>query len=108
MNGAFGRFEAETGKPIVALVGPRICMGGGVGVSVNARRTVVSPGARFAMPETAIGFCPDVGATHWLAAAPGRAGECAGSAAIRSRSMLTRVAGSVARARARVITPSLS
>ena len=75
LDEAFGRFEAETGKTIVALVGARICMGGGVGVSVHGRCVVVSPGARFAMPETAIGFCPDVGATYWLAAAPGRMGE---------------------------------
>ena len=64
---------ADCRKPIVALV-DGICMGGGLGLSVHARYRVVAPTATFAMPETAIGYFPDVGATFFLNALPGRTG----------------------------------
>ena len=52
-------------KPYVAFV-DGICMGGGIGVSIHGAYRVASEGAMFAMPETAIGFFPDVGATYFL------------------------------------------
>ena len=52
-------------KPYVALV-DGICMGGGIGVSIHGAYRVASEGAMFAMPETAIGFFPDIGATYFL------------------------------------------
>ncbi len=60
-------------KPIVALLDGMV-MGGGAGISVNGRFRVASEGTLFAMPETAIGFFPDVGATHFLSRLPGRIG----------------------------------
>jgi enoyl-CoA hydratase len=58
-------------KPYVALI-DGICMGGGVGVSVHGSHRVVTENATFAMPETAIGFFPDVGGSYFL---PRLAGE---------------------------------
>ena len=52
-------------KSYVALV-DGICMGGGIGVSIHGAYRAASEGAMFAMPETAIGFFPDIGATYFL------------------------------------------
>lgn len=60
-------------KPIVSLL-DGIVMGGGAGLSVNGRFQVVTERTVFAMPEAAIGFFPDVGATHFLSRCPGRIG----------------------------------
>jgi len=43
-----------------------ICMGGGAGLAFGARYKVATERISFAMPETAIGFVPDVGATYYL------------------------------------------
>ena len=61
LNLAIARFS----KPYVAVI-DGICMGGGIGLSVHGGVRVASEGAMFAMPETAIGLFPDVGATHAL------------------------------------------
>ena len=47
-------------------------MGGGAGVSVHGRFRVATEKTLFAMPETGIGFFPDVGATHFLPTTVGR------------------------------------
>lgn len=52
-------------KPYVALM-DGIVMGGGAGISVNGAHRVAGDGITFAMPETAIGFFPDIGATFFL------------------------------------------
>ena len=52
-------------KPYVALV-DGICMGGGVGVAIHGAYRAASEAALFAMPETAIGFFPDVGTSYVL------------------------------------------
>lgn len=59
--------------PAIALI-DGICMGGGVGISVHAPFRVVTERAVFAMPETAIGFFPDVGGSHFLPRLPGKLG----------------------------------
>ncbi|GAA1506659.1 enoyl-CoA hydratase/isomerase family protein [Nocardioides humi] len=63
--------------PVVALVGG-ICLGGGMGLSVHGTFVVVSPEASFAMPETRIGFFPDVGGSHFLPRLPGATGRYLG------------------------------
>ena len=60
-------------KPYVALV-DGIVMGGGVGVSVHGSHRVAGEKLMFAMPETGIGFFPDVGGTFFLPRMPGRVG----------------------------------
>ncbi|MEW2553165.1 enoyl-CoA hydratase/isomerase family protein [Streptomyces zhihengii] len=60
-------------KPYVALM-DGIVMGGGVGVSAHGAVRVVTERSRIAMPETVIGFVPDVGGTHLLGRAPGELG----------------------------------
>jgi enoyl-CoA hydratase/carnithine racemase len=52
-------------KPVVALT-TGITMGGGLGLAAGADLAVVTENSRLAMPETGIGFFPDVGATGWL------------------------------------------
>lgn len=54
-------------KPLVVLAAG-ITMGGGLGLAAGADVVVVTENSRLAMPETGIGFFPDVGATGWLSA----------------------------------------
>lgn len=65
---------AQYPKPIVALM-HGVTMGGGVGLAGQADIRVVTETSKVAMPETRIGFTPDVGGTFLLAHAPGRLGE---------------------------------
>ncbi|MGW5864958.1 enoyl-CoA hydratase/isomerase family protein [Streptomyces sp. NPDC055239] len=60
-------------KPYVAVM-DGIVMGGGVGVSAHGDVRIVTERSRIAMPETGIGFVPDVGGTYLLALAPGELG----------------------------------
>jgi enoyl-CoA hydratase len=60
-------------KPYVALV-DGIVMGGGVGISIHGSHRVAGDKFLFAMPEVAIGFFPDVGATWFLPRMPGELG----------------------------------
>ena len=55
----------EFKKPII-LLADRICMGGGLGLAAGAGLVIATERTRMAMPETQIGFFPDVGATGWL------------------------------------------
>ncbi len=69
-------------KPYIALI-DGICMGGGIGVSVHAPYRVATERAAFAMPETAIGFFPDIGATFFLPRLPGELGTYLGLTGLR-------------------------
>ncbi|WBO68450.1 enoyl-CoA hydratase/isomerase family protein [Streptomyces camelliae] len=60
-------------KPYVALM-DGIVMGGGVGLSAHGGVRIVTERSRVAMPETGIGFVPDVGGTFLLGRAPGELG----------------------------------
>ncbi len=52
-------------KP-VAVLADGITMGGGLGLAAGADLVAATGRTRMAMPETRIGFFPDVGATGWL------------------------------------------
>jgi enoyl-CoA hydratase len=69
MNALIGSYP----KPYIALV-HGICMGGGAGVSVHGRYRLADAGLSFAMPETGIGFIPDVGSSYFLSRLPDEAG----------------------------------
>lgn len=60
-------------KPIVCW-GHGIVLGGGVGLLVGASQRVVTAQSRLAMPESSIGFYPDVGGSWFLRRMPGRVG----------------------------------
>jgi len=60
-------------KPYIALMNG-IVMGGGMGVAQGSRLRIVGDRTRMAMPEVAIGFFPDVGATYFLSRLPGALG----------------------------------
>ncbi len=60
-------------KPHVALINGRV-MGSGVGVSLYGTHRVAGENYAFAMPETAIGYFPDVGGAWFLSRLPGEIG----------------------------------
>ncbi|PBC36191.1 3-hydroxyisobutyryl-CoA hydrolase [Rhodococcus sp. ACS1] len=60
-------------KPYVAVM-DGIVMGGGVGVSAHGSVRIVTERSMIGMPETGIGFVPDVGGTYLLARSPGELG----------------------------------
>ncbi len=52
-------------KPVI-VCSHGITMGGGMGLAAGATRVVVTEHTVMAMPESRIGFFPDVGSTGWL------------------------------------------
>jgi len=69
LNAAIRRFS----KPYVALI-DGIAFGGALGISIHGSHRVVSENAAMSMPETLIGFFPDIGASHFLNRCPGETG----------------------------------
>lgn len=70
-------------KPVVAIM-DGITMGGGIGLTGHASIRIVTERSKLAMPETRIGFTPDVGGSWLLANAPGELGV---HLALNSRTM---------------------
>ncbi|SDA31175.1 enoyl-CoA hydratase [Methylobacterium sp. UNC378MF] len=68
---------ADYEKPFVAVM-DGITMGGGVGLAGHAAHRIVTERSRVAMPETGIGYLPDVGGTWLLPRAPGEIGTYLG------------------------------
>ncbi len=60
-------------KPHVALMNG-ITMGGGVGICLYGTHRIAGENVTFAMPETGIGFLPDVGGSWFLPRMPGKLG----------------------------------
>ncbi|MFM7084702.1 MAG: enoyl-CoA hydratase/isomerase family protein [Hyphomicrobium sp.] len=60
-------------KPIISLIDGYV-MGGGVGISLYGTHRVAGEKYSFAMPETRIGFFPDVGVSRDLASMPASIG----------------------------------
>ncbi|MEL7544189.1 MAG: enoyl-CoA hydratase/isomerase family protein [Pseudomonadota bacterium] len=71
-------------KPIVSLI-DGLCVGSGVGLTLFGTHRVAGENYSFAMPEAAVGFFPDVGATWPLSRLSGHIGRYL---AISGRSML--------------------
>lgn len=60
-------------KPHVACIQGYV-MGGGMGASIHGSHRIVTDSTRLAMPETKIGYFPDVGASYFLNRCPGALG----------------------------------
>lgn len=60
-------------KPVLALM-DGLVMGGGMGLAQAVDLRVVTERSRLAMPEVAIGYFPDVGASYFLSRVPGELG----------------------------------
>jgi enoyl-CoA hydratase len=69
LNALIGAFP----KPYIALT-HSVVMGGGAGVSVHGAFRLADTDLVFAMPETGIGFVPDIGSSYFLSRCPGEAG----------------------------------
>jgi enoyl-CoA hydratase/carnithine racemase len=89
--------------PFISLI-DGICMGGGMGLSVHGTFRVVSDNVTLSMPETGIGFFPDIGASHFLSRLPGALGTGEprpSPGAGRARGAVSRLRGEGERLRAR-------
>ncbi|MBF6172415.1 enoyl-CoA hydratase/isomerase family protein [Nocardia blacklockiae] len=69
LNAYIGRYP----KPYVVVM-DGIVMGGGVGLSGHGSHRIVTERSKIGMPETGIGFVPDVGGTYLLSRTPGEIG----------------------------------
>lgn len=75
---------AGTSKPFIPLI-DGACMGGGMGLAMQGSHRIATERATFAMPETAIGFFPDVGGSYFLPRMPHHAGYWMGLTGARVR-----------------------
>ncbi|KAL1709649.1 ClpP/crotonase-like domain-containing protein [Schizophyllum commune] len=77
---------ASLSKPYVVVM-DGITMGGGVGLSAPAPFRVATENTVFAMPETNIGYVPDVGASYYMSRLDGQLGTylCLTGTTLRGR-----------------------
>ena len=71
-------------KPVLALMDGFV-LGGGMGLVQGADLRVVTERSRLAMPETAIGYFPDVGGSYFLSRIPGELGTYLGVTGVQIR-----------------------
>ncbi|MEH6386865.1 enoyl-CoA hydratase/isomerase family protein [Pseudomonas profundi] len=64
-------------KPILALMDGFV-LGGGMGLVQGASHRVITESVRMGMPETGIGYFPDVGGSYFLSRLPGELGAYLG------------------------------
>lgn len=83
---------ATYSKPYVAIM-DGITMGGGVGLSVHAPFRIATEKTTFAMPETTIGFFPDVGGGFFLSRMDGWIGTYLALTSERLQGVQTLYAG---------------
>jgi enoyl-CoA hydratase len=88
MNAKIARYP----KPYVAMM-DGIVLGGGIGISAHGSHRVVTERSRLGLPETGIGFIPDVGSTWLLSHAPGELGTYLALTADPVRAEVALVAG---------------
>ncbi|CAK9889302.1 MULTISPECIES: enoyl-CoA hydratase/isomerase family protein [Pseudomonas] len=69
-------------KPVLALM-DGFTLGGGMGLAQGADLRVVTERSRLAMPETAIGYFPDVGGSYFLSRIPGELGTYLGVSGVQ-------------------------
>ncbi len=69
MNARIHRYP----KPFVAVMNG-VVLGGGIGIAGHASHRIVTESSSLGMPETGIGFVPDVGGNWLLSHAPGELG----------------------------------
>ncbi len=81
-------------KPYIALM-DGVTMGGGVGISLHGSHPVATENFIFAMPETGIGFFPDIGASYLLSRCPGSLGTYLGLTGNRLNADEAKAAGFV-------------
>lgn len=74
---AMNRCIAAYPKPYIALM-DGLVLGGGIGISAHGSHRLVTERTRAGMPETTIGFAPDVGGSWLLGRAPQNLGLHAG------------------------------
>ncbi|XP_015113636.1 3-hydroxyisobutyryl-CoA hydrolase, mitochondrial [Diachasma alloeum] len=79
-------------KPYVALI-HGITMGAGVGLSIHGKYSIATEKTVYAMPETAIGFYPDVGGTYFLPRLRGQLGFYLGLTGRRLKGVDVKLAG---------------
>lgn len=98
-------------KPYIALL-DGIAMGGGLGISIHGTRVVATEHLKLAMPETAIGLYPDVGAGYFFARSPHKIGLYLGLSGVAigvADAMLARlVHAHVPRSKVKQLIPALA
>ena len=70
---ALDRLLYQYPKPVLSLLHGHV-LGGGLGMAQGCGFRAVSKQVRMGMPETAIGYFPDVGASHFLSRLPHQVG----------------------------------